>query len=50
MVSNYDQNTCDLWEEIQSNDIFWNGFNHRKALLLGAQLAAQLGDTASAQK
>ena len=24
VVSGWDSNTCDLWEEIQSSDFFWN--------------------------
>jgi glucoamylase len=26
VVSGYTTNTCDLWEEIQSADFFWNRF------------------------
>lgn len=24
VLDNWDSNGCDLWEEIRSNDIFWN--------------------------
>ena len=46
----WNTNTCDLWEEIQSNDIFWNRFNHRRALLMGGDFAESLADTASAAR
>jgi len=43
--ANYNAVTCDLWEEIQSTDLFWNKYTTRKALLLGAQFATHMGDT-----
>jgi glucoamylase len=32
--------TCDLWEEIQSQDIFWNKVNMRRALLMGVNFVS----------
>lgn len=39
--------TCDLWEEVRSNDFFWNKFTMRKALTLGAAFATKMSDPAS---
>eukprot|EP00929_Paragymnodinium_shiwhaense_P021409 TRINITY_DN1396_c0_g1_i5.p1 TRINITY_DN1396_c0_g1~~TRINITY_DN1396_c0_g1_i5.p1 ORF type:complete len:516 (+),score=151.75 TRINITY_DN1396_c0_g1_i5:73-1548(+) len=44
VVSKYDSQGCDLWEEIQSTDFFWNRFTMRKALLLGADFAKKMKD------
>jgi glucoamylase len=43
IVSGYNSNTCDLWEEITSNDFFWNRVTMAKALSIGSQFAATLG-------
>lgn len=43
-ASNTDANGCDLWEEIQSNDFFWNKFTMRAALTKGSAFAKQQGD------
>ena len=43
IINGYDDNTCDLWEEITNNDFFWNRVTMAKALSLGAKLAAKLG-------
>ena len=40
----------DLWEEVQSNDFFWNRMSHNRALTEGAAFATLMGDTASAQR
>lgn len=32
----YENNTCDLWEEIRSTDLFWNKYTMRTALRMGA--------------
>lgn len=37
--------TCDLWEEVRSTEFFWNYFNARKAMLMGASLASKMGDS-----
>jgi len=43
IVSGYNLDTCDLWEEIISKDFFWNRATMVKALLLGSRLANKLG-------
>lgn len=45
----WQQNGCDLWEEVQSTDFFWNRINYRRALYTGAAFAQQMGDSTSAQ-
>jgi len=51
VASNYDSNSCDLWEEVRSTDFFWNRFTMRKALLQGAKFAQSAGkDSARASK
>jgi len=45
VVDKYDSNGCDLWEEVQSNDFFWNRYTMRKALLQGSKFAAAQGDS-----
>jgi glucoamylase len=39
---------CDLWEEVQSDDFFWNRYTMRYGLTMGATLAQAMGDDASA--
>ena len=48
VVNNWSQNGCDLWEEIQSTDFFWNRMAFKKALLIGYQIALKQGDTSLA--
>jgi len=48
VVNNYGTNTCDLWEEVTSTDFFWNRITMKKAMLLGANFASQMGDSSSA--
>mmetsp|Transcript_21576 Transcript_21576/g.23533 ORF Transcript_21576/g.23533 Transcript_21576/m.23533 type:complete len:516 (-) Transcript_21576:705-2252(-) len=48
ILTGYDSNTCDLWEETQSTDFFWNRITMKKALFLGSQFATAMGDTSSA--
>lgn len=45
IVSGYNSDTCDLWEEIVSPDFFWNRVTMVKSLLLGSRLANKLGFT-----
>lgn len=47
VVDNWTQASCDLWEEIRVDDLFWNRLSSRHALKLGAALAESLGDTDS---
>ena len=49
VVEGWDSNTCDLWEEVQSTDFFWNRVTMKKAMLMGAAFAAKMGDSASAE-
>lgn len=48
VVANWQQNGCDLWEEVQSSDFFWGRLNFRRGLLKGAALAEKMGDSATA--
>lgn len=50
IVSGYNSNTCDLWEEITSTDFFWNRITMAKALSLGSQFANTLGYTSDSEK
>lgn len=49
VTQNWDSSGCDLWEEVQSNDFFWNRFTMYKALTVGATFATAMGDAASAK-
>lgn len=48
VVGGWESNTCDLWEEVQSSDFFWNRITMRKAMLMGADFAKVMGDDAKA--
>lgn len=50
VVSGYSSQTCDLWEEIRSSDFFWNRATMKKAMSMGAEFAAMMGDAESAAK
>jgi len=43
VAANYSMAGCDLWEEVQSSDFFWNRFTMRKALMQGAKFAESVG-------
>jgi len=43
VAANYESNGCDLWEEVQSTDFFWNRFTMRMALLQGEKFALAAG-------
>jgi len=46
VVANHSSIGCDLWEEVQSEDFFWNHYTMRKALLQGSEFASTVaGDT-----
>jgi glucoamylase len=49
-LSQTNNQTCDLWEEIRSDDIFWNNFTRHRALELGSKFAEKMGDDARKQK
>ena len=46
----WSQETCDLWEEVRSNDFFWNAMVHSRALFEGSVFANLMGDTDSSQR
>jgi len=48
LLDGWDTNTCDLWEEVQSTDFFWNRVTMKKALVMGADFADSMGDSSSA--
>lgn len=48
ITTNYGSTTCDLWEEVRSDDFFWNRFTMRRAMTMGATFATQMGDSSSA--
>jgi glucoamylase len=50
VVTSYATNTCDLWEEIRDANFFWNRITMKKAMIVGAAFANQMGDSASAQR
>lgn len=45
VLESYTENSCDLWEEIRSDNMFWNRMSHRQAMLYGAAFAKQMGDS-----
>jgi glucoamylase len=50
VADNWESDGCDLWEEIRSNDFFWNRFMFRAAMHIGAKFASTMGDSASSSK
>ena len=48
VVNGWSTSTCDLWEEVQSTDFFWNRVTMKKAMLIGSTFAQSMGDSASA--
>merc|ERR1712166_1682805 len=50
VVANWEQNGCDLWEEIQSTDFFWNRFMFRASMHIGAEFAKSVGYNAAAAR
>jgi glucoamylase len=50
VVEGYDSSTCDLWEEVQSSDFFWNRFTMHKAMVAGTRFAIAMGDSDSADR
>lgn len=49
ILTGYNSNTCDLWEEIVNPDFFWNRVTMAKALSMGSKLATKLGYTVDAE-
>jgi len=50
VASNWQSNGCDLWEEIESSDFFWNRFMSRAAMHIGARFASDMGDSAASSR
>jgi len=48
VVSGWPSNGCDLWEEVQSTDFFWNRMTMKAALFEGSTFAQSMGDSSSA--
>ena len=44
VVPNWDQNGCDLWEEVQSDDFYWNRMAYVYSLNIAADFADVLGE------
>ena len=44
VVNNWPSNGCDLWEEVESTDFFWNRYMFRYGLTMGAKVATAMGD------
>lgn len=44
-AANWASQGCDLWEEIQSEDFFWDRYTTRTALKMGSSFAAKQGDS-----
>jgi glucoamylase len=50
VVSNWQSDGCDLWEEVRSNDFFWNRMAFAYTLGLASKFATRVGDSNSASK
>lgn len=50
VFDNWDSNGCDLWEEVRSNDFFWNRAGYVYTLDICNKLATKVGDSALASK
>lgn len=48
--SNWSSDGCDLWEEVHSNDFFWNRMSYVYSLTTGSKLYTKLGDSSSASR
>lgn len=48
--SNWQQDGCDLWEEVHSNDFFWNRASYVYTMDIGAKLFNKIGDSAYAAR
>ena len=49
VASSWQSPSCDLWEEIRSDDMFWDLTQFKLAMELGARFAARMGDSSRAQ-
>jgi len=50
VASNWQQEGCDLWEEVRSTDFFWNRITFKLSMQLGADFAARMGDNSTGSK
>lgn len=50
VVDNWGQSSCDLWEEVRSEDIFWNLMSFRFTLFHVADFARKMGDANDASR
>ena len=48
--TNWTSDGCDLWEEVHSNDFFWNRMSYYYAMDIGAKLFRKIGDSSYASK
>jgi GH15 family glucan-1,4-alpha-glucosidase len=48
--TNWRQDGCDLWEEVHSNDFFWNRMAYYHSMDIGAKLFRKIGDSTYAAK
>lgn len=48
VVNNWQSDSCDLWEEVRSSDIFWNLMAFRYTLKSAADFARQMGSSSDA--
>jgi glucoamylase len=50
LLEHWTDSTCDLWEEIQSDNLFWNLMGYRHTLSRASQFARLNGETALADR
>lgn len=48
--SNWSSDGCDLWEEVHSNDFFWNRMSYYYSLTKASKFFTRIGDSSSASK
>lgn len=48
--SNWSSDGCDLWEEVHSNDFFWNRMGYYYTMDIGAKLFNKVGDSSYAAR
>lgn len=48
VTSNWQTDSCDLWEEVRSSDIFWNLMSFRYTLQAAADFARDMGSSSDA--
>jgi hypothetical protein len=50
VVDNWTSDSCDLWEEVRSSDIFWNLMAFRYTLQAAASFANEMGSGSDASR